>query len=644
MSLPKLNGFPAEKLNDDQLSALKTAAADARVSAVTMVAAAKSGHPAGAFSSMEMFMTVFGVARNLTAPQSDPGERDFVVVSHGHTSAGAYAALAAWGFVDRDEVRAHFRHCHSAFQGHVTREVPGIDWGTGNLGQGLSAGVGFALAQRARGHQGRAYVLMGDGGQPKGQLAEARRVAVKEKLTNVVALVDWNNIQINGDRETVMPCNLKAIWEADGWEAVECDGHSFPALYEALRTAGQRGKPTVLLCHTVMGKDGGPMEGIPDYHGKAPSPEVYAQVVKGLGGDPEVLTRAQEARKSEPEYKGRPVPLPPMPSLDLGTPRTYEGPKASDNRGAFGKALADIGALNYKKPDRTPILVFDCDLAPSVMTGGFRDACPENYVQCGIQEHNTATASGAAASTGVVSVWADFGVFGIDEVYNQQRLNDINHAGNKTVLTHVGLDVGEDGKTHQCIDYVGLVRNMFGWKLVVPIDPNQTDRATRWMLATPGCICLAVGRSKLNTVTGPDGKPLFAGDYKFEYGKAVKLRQGRDGSIFALGAMAQTALEAAELLAKEGVNVTVWGVACPLEVDLEALKEAAQGPILTVEDHHADTGMGAIMALTAAREGLKLGKFRTLGVSRYGTSGSSADVYADMGLSASGIAAAFREN
>jgi transketolase len=164
------------------------------------------------------------------------------------------------------------------------------------------------------------------------------------------------------------------------------------------------------------------------------------------------------------------------------------------------------------------------------------------------------------------------------------------------------------------------------------------------MLATPGCICLAVGRSKLNTVTGPDGKPLFAGDYKFEYGKAVKLRQGRDGSIFALGAMAQTALEAAELLAKEGVNVTVWAVSCPLEVDLEALKEAAQGPILTVEDHHVDTGMGAIMALTAAREGLKLGKFRTLGVSRYGASGSSADVYADMGLSASGIAAAFREN
>ena len=88
---------------------------------------------------------------------------------------------------------------------------------------------------------------------------------------------------------------------------------------------------------------------------------------------------------------------------------------------------------------------------------------------------------------------------GIDEVYNQQRLNDINHAGNKTVLTHVGLDVGEDGKTHQCIDYVGLLRNNFGWKLVVPADPNQTDRATRWMLGTPGCICLAMGRSKVDT-------------------------------------------------------------------------------------------------------------------------------------------------
>ena len=130
---------PREKKTIDAMRAL----------AMDAVQAAKSGHPAGAFSSMEMYMSVFGVA-NLTPENCDSLDRDYVVISHGHTSAGAYAALAEWGFVERDEAMAHFRHCGSAFQGHVTREVPGVDWGTGNLGQGLSAGAGFALAQRAR--------------------------------------------------------------------------------------------------------------------------------------------------------------------------------------------------------------------------------------------------------------------------------------------------------------------------------------------------------------------------------------------------------------------------------------------------------------------------------------------------------------
>ena len=640
-SLPKLNGFPVPSLSPDQTAALEAAARRARLGALTMVAAAKSGHPGGAFSSIEMFLTVYGVA-DLTPQNCDAFGRDYVVVSHGHTSAGVYAALAEWGFLDGEEAMARFRQCGSAFPGHVEREVPGIDWGTGNLGQGLSAGTGFALAQRARGHAGRVYVLMGDGGQTKGQIAESRRLAVKEGLTGLVALIDWNGIQISGAVNDVMPCNLRALWEADGWEVIELAGHNFPDIYEGLRDAGGRGKPTVLLCRTVMGRQGRDMEWTAAYHGKAPGKELYAEVAGDLGGGPETLDRALERRKTPPTSGGRPVRCE-APSLDLGQPIEYDGEKPSDNRGAFGKALADVGRLNCGREGRTPILVFDCDLAPSVMTGGFRAECPKNFIQCGIQEHSTATASGAAATAGVVSVWADFGVFGIDEAYNQQRLNDANCAGNKTVLTHVGLDVGEDGKTHQCIDYVALVRNLYGWKLVVPADPNQTDRATRWMLGTPGCICLAMGRSKAEVLKDAGGRPLFGGDYAFEYGRAIRIRQGKDGALFALGAMTQPALKAAEALAGRGIDVSLWSVSCPLEVDEEALREAcALGRILTVEDHHADTGMGAIMGLAMARRGLSA-RLRNLGVTRYGDSGTAEDVRAAMGLSAEGVAGAFLE-
>lgn len=635
-SLPVINNFPVEHLTHEHITALETAAKRARAAALTMVTAAKSGHPAGAFSSMEIFMTVYGVA-NLTPKNCNDLKRDYVVISHGHTSAGAYAALAEWGFIEREEAMARFRECGSAFQGHVTREVPGIDWGTGNLGQGLSAGVGFAIAQRANNYNGRVYVLMGDGGQTKGQIAEARRIAVKENLTGLVALVDWNNIQISGNCDKVMPCDLVSLWKADGWEVIECGGHSFNEIYDALKNAGANGKPTVLLCHTIMGKDGLSMENIADYHGKPPSQEMYDEIIKHLDEKPEILAQALERRKTPVLYKGRKIDFPAAPKIETGKPFDYEGKKVMDNRGAFGKALADVGKLNYKKTDRTPIIVFDCDLMPSVMTKAFKETCPDNFIQCGIQEHSVATISGAASIAGVVSLWADFGVFGIDEVFNQQRLNDINHAGNKTVLTHVGLDVGEDGKTHQCIDYVGLMRNMFGWKLVVPVDPNQTDRATRWMLKTSGDICLAVGRSKVDCLKN------FSGDYEFEYGKAVKIRSGKDGSIFALGYMAQIALDAAEiLLTKNKIDLNVWAVSSPLAPDMEALKEAAKsGVILTVEDHHVDTGMGAIMILEAVRAGIALPKIKTLGVNHYGASGTSDAVRAEMGLSAEAIADEF---
>ena len=640
MSLPKLNGFPVPSLSEEDRSALEAAARRARVSALTMVTAASSGHPGGAFSGIEMFLTVYGTA-NLTPENCNALDRDYVVVSHGHTSAGVYAALAEWGFFDAREAMAHFRQCGSVFQGHVEREVPGVDWGTGNLGQGLSAGVGFALAQRARGHEGRVYVLMGDGGQTKGQLAESRRLAVKEGLTDLVALIDWNGIQISGRLDDVMPCSLRALWEADGWEVVECDGHSFDALYLALKDAGRRGRPTVLLCRTVMGKQGQAMEGTAAYHGKAPSTELYDQIVRDLGGDPETLARALEARKSAPSFKGRKVAQP-APQLELGVPFSYEANR-SDNRGAFGRALADVGRRNCGRPGATPILVFDCDLAPSVMTKDFKAECPKNFVQCGIQEHSTATTAGAAAAAGTAAVWADFGVFGIDEVYNQQRLNDINRSGAKTVLTHVGLDVGEDGKTHQCIDYVGLFHNTFGWRLVVPADPEQTDRATRWMLGTPESVCLAMGRSKVDLVRDPSGCAVFGGSYRFEYGRAVKVRGGKDGAIFALGAMTQRALAAAEALAERGVSAAVWSVSCPLEVDMEALREACGlGCVLTVEDHHVDTGMGSILAVAMARHGL-LAKMRNLGVTRYGDSGPSSAVLAAMGLDEKGIAQSFLE-
>lgn len=635
----QIRGFKSEKMSGELIAKLKEACRKGRLWSVMMTSAAGSGHPGGSLSSMEIYMTLLSVAGVTPETHDCPG-RDRIVVSHGHTSPGFYSALAAHGFFSPEELVPNFRREGSMFQGHIEREVPGVDWGTGNLGQGLSAGVGFALASRARGLKTRTWVVLGDGEQVKGQVAEARRVAAKAGLASITALIDWNDIQISGHLSEVMPVDIEALWRADGWEVIRCDGHDTAAIYEAMRRAEACDSPAVIMCRTVIGKGVSFLENDPECHGKAVSGDKLPQALAELGGTVQEYEKVLEARKGKIPLGRCVEPL--KPSLDTGVPRTYAAADKKDNRGAFGHALTEVGKLNYKKEGRTPILVFDCDLAGSVKVDGFAGACPDWYYENGIQEHATAAIAGAAAAGGVVSVWADFGVFGCDEVYNQQRLNDINSSGVKTVLTHVGLDVGEDGATHQCIDYVGLFNNTFGWKVVVPADPNQTDRAARWMLAEPGNVCLAMGRSVLSVVLKEDGAPFYGEDYEFVYGATDIIRKGKDAVILAMGHFTGRALKAREILAAVGVDAMVLHCASPLGIDCgELFKITGEMPLVTCEDHHADTGLGAVVATAAARAGKAL-KLRNLGVTRYGESGAGCDVLAAMGLAPDDIAAAVK--
>ncbi|MDR1884751.1 MAG: transketolase [Synergistaceae bacterium] len=635
--LENLRNFGAGEVTGKQADILGSIARSCRLDAVLMTAIAGSGHPAGSLSSADIYNILFAVA-DVTPSNCCDQDRDRIVVSHGHTSPGVYAALAEWGFIKRDEVCANFRRAGSPFQGHVERDVPGVDWGTGNLGQGLAAGVGFALADRVCGRDSRVFVVMGDGEQPKGQLAEARRIASKERLSSITALIDRNHIQICGRTEDIMPADIEAIWAADGWGVLNCDGHDFADLYRTLKKAASSPIPTVIICRTIMGKGVSFMEGVPDYHGKAASGDLLVQAIAELGGDVGDLARLKELRTG-PLPEGR-TNSPERPVLDVGTPFVYGASDKKDCRGAFGDALADVASRNAGTPGRTPIIALDCDLAPSVKLDGFAKKCPEFYFQTGIQEHATATVAGAASIAGVVPVWADFGVFGIDEAYNQQRLNDINRASAKVVLTHVGLDVGEDGMTHQCIDYVALFRNMFGWKVVVPADPNQTDRVTRWMLGEPGNICLAVGRSVIPAILKGDGAPIFGDGYCFRYGGIDVLRSGKDAAIMAMGQIAGRALAAAESLAKKGINVRVLHSSSPLGMKPDELLDLVSGrPLVTCEDHNVNTGLGAIASMHIARSGLSV-RMKNLGVTRYGDSGAASDVYARMGLSQHDIEAA----
>ncbi len=624
--------FDRESLTEAELSRLKELAHDARGDIITMTRVAGSGHPGGSLSSLEIYLVVFSYA-------DFAGEmRDRVVVSHGHTSPGVYASLARLEHLPVDEVTAFFRKARSPYEGHVVRGIPFIDWSTGNLGQGLSAGCGLALAGRVRQEPFHVYVLMSDGEQAKGQVAEARRFAKKYGLSNITVVIDWNGIQISGSTDMVMPVNIIEDYLADGWDVLEVDGHDMSELYGALRSARASENPTCIAAHTVIGKGIPFMEGKAEYHGKVLNLKEMAEAVAVLG----IEDRTEYFReKRKGRWEWQPSVADDVPVIDAGIPFTYADEDKVDNRTAFGKALTDLGEKNI--PRGKPICVLDCDLASSVKSSDFARVFPDHFFQGGVQEHNTATVAGALSSLGVVSFFADFGAFGMDETYNQQRLNDINKTNLKLVLTHLGLDVGQDGKTHQCIDYIGLARNLYNFKPIVPADPNQVDRAVRYIAATKGNFIIGTGRSQWPVIRKEDGELFYANGYGFVYGRMDVIREGGDGAIIAYGGMVERALRIREALSKRGRALKVINMACVTEIDEEVMKGVLGVPcIFTYEDHNPETGIGLAIAAWLLDHGFR-GRMGRFGVREYGPSGDTDEILKEEGLDVGSVTEAIWE-
>ncbi len=613
--------FENEKLTDEELDRLKGLSNIGKCDILTMTRLAGTGHPGGSISSLDVYLVLFSYANLGGSP------RDRIVVSHGHTSPGVYAALARLGHMPVDEVIAFFRKGGSPFEGHVVKGIPFIDWSTGNLGQGLSAGCGLAIASKIKKEDAHVYVLMGDGEQQKGQIGEARRFAKKYGLSAVTAIVDYNRLQISGGIDAVMPQNIAENYLADGWDVIEINGHDHGEIYGALRKAKNSANPVCILADTIMGHGVPFMENKEKYHGSPLNDTEYKDACEMLKFKND-LDFYREKRKGTWTWKPRIEPA--MLSIDAGSPFTYKDEDKIDNRTAFGKTLKDLGDKNIGHG--RPVCAFDCDLASSVKTADFAKAHPAYFFQGGIQEHNTATVAGALSTAGVLTFFADFGVFGIDETYNQQRLNDINKTNLKLVLTHVGLDVGPDGKTHQCIDYIGLSRSLFNFRAIVPCDPNQTDRAVRYMAAAPGNFLVATGRNRWPVICRENGKPFFGDGYTFVYGAMDTIKEGGDGAIITYGGMLVRAIKIREELIKKGITLKVINMACVHETDDAVMKEVLGQPyVFTYEDHNIFTGIRPLIAEYLLKHGYR-GTFESFGVRQYGASGETDEAYSIAGL------------
>ncbi|MGE5554367.1 MAG: transketolase [Betaproteobacteria bacterium] len=249
---------------------------------LTTISRAKVGHPGGSLSAVEILTALYFSELRVDPKRPDWPDRDRFVLSKGHAASALYAALAERGFFSPD-LLSTFGRIDSPLQVHPDcHKTPGVDISTGALGQGLSLAVGMALAARADGRGVRVFVLLGDGECQEGQVWEAAMAAAHYRLDNLVAIVDYNGVQLSGPvREVMEVAPLAEKWRAFGWEVKEVPGHDLAALLQALAEARlAKERPVVLVADTVKGKGVSFMEGQAAWHGKPPDEAELARALE----------------------------------------------------------------------------------------------------------------------------------------------------------------------------------------------------------------------------------------------------------------------------------------------------------------------------------------------------------------------------
>ena len=242
---------------------------------VTMITAAKSGHPGGSLSAVEILVELYFNTMRIDPANPKWADRDRFILSKGHAAPVLYSVMAEIGYPDTPKDKLNtLRTFGSVYQGHPDmRFIPSLEASTGSLGQGLSLGLGMALGARLDGRPSRIYVMLGDGEIQEGQVWEAAMAAPFHKVDNLVAIVDYNGIQLDGFVKDIMDvAPLADKWRSFNWHVIELDGHDPKAVRAAFgEAAATKGKPTCLVAHTIKGKGVSFMENNPKFHGVAPT-------------------------------------------------------------------------------------------------------------------------------------------------------------------------------------------------------------------------------------------------------------------------------------------------------------------------------------------------------------------------------------
>ena len=602
--------------NDD----LRLIATRLRIHSLRMTTVSGSGHPTTCLSAADLAACLFfHEMRWNTRDPKDPANDEFVL-SKGHAAPLLWAVYAEAGIIPLESL-LDLRKITSDLEGHPTPRMPWVKAATGSLGQGLSVGVGMALAQRLDKSPARTFVLMGDGECAEGQVWEAAAAAAGWKLRNLVAVVDVNRL---GQSDPTMHehdlAALKRKFAAFGWDAIVLDGHKIDKILAALKLAGKKGRPTVLLARTLKGKGVSFIQDKNGWHGKPLKADELARALEELGCLPAVESR-RFIRKPKPFQKKKAAS-----SFDF--PRTAYTEKTA-TRLAYGNALLNLGKVN------PAVVAVDGDVKNSTYADKFFEAFPGRSFQAFIAEQNMIGVGMGLAAKGYLPFMATFAAF-LSRAHDQIRMAAYSLSNIKVCGSHVGVSIGEDGPSQMGLEDMAMFRPIPGCVVLYPSDAVSSEACVALAAAHKGLVYLRTSR--------PATPVLYSAGESFAVGGSKVLRKGEGDAVtvIAAGITVHEALKACEALKKEGLGLRVIDAYSVQPLDeATILREVAEtgGRAVVVEDHYAAGGLGGAVAEALAGRAFLV----HLCIRELPRSGKPDELLERYGISASHIARAVRE-
>jgi transketolase len=560
---------------DDDLAVL---ADMCRANALVAVKRAGSGHIGSSFSALDIVVHLLWRELNVAEVGWDAPDRDVFFSSKGHDVPGLYAALNALGVVPTERLLRLRRL--GGLDGHPDVGVPGIEANSGSLGMGLSKGRGMAWAKLQLGRGGRVVVMTGDGELQEGQNWEALAAASHQRIGNLWAIVDRNELQSDKRTEEILALGkLAAKLQAFGWHVETADGHDHAELARAF--AAMRGAPAdvpkVLIARTIKGRGVSFMEhpaalrdgdGTYRWHAGAPDDEHFARA------HDELLERVREHLPdvqlvSVPPLEEERASLEGEPESGAGQRRVTDEYVAA----AYGDELLRLVS------ERSDVVVLDADLASDCRIRAIELEQPGQFVEVGIAEQDMVSMAAGIARQGVVPVVNSFAAFlaarANEQIYNQAS------EGTKVVyaLHYAGLIPAGPGKSHQSIRDVSLLAALPNMTIVQPANSQETRRLLRWAIEA------AAGDVGIRLAIGPSPRRIDLPDEDPLPGRGSVLVEGADALLFAYGpVMLHEALTAGELLSG---RLAVVNMPWLNRVDQDWLAELVEpfGELFVLEDH-----------------------------------------------------------